>query len=77
MLADKPAAATVAVKNLAAARKYAGTNKATAVTWTVGPDVEGVLAALKSKGASSSITTCPASRSTATSSASSADRRCQ
>ena len=85
MLGDKPAAATVAVKNLAAARKfyegtlglrvadiegdqvvayrsgsstvlvyqsqYAGTNKATAVTWTVGPDVEGVVAALKSKGA--------------------------
>ena len=84
MLGDKPAAATVAVKNLAGARKfyegtlglrvadtegdqvvayrsgsstvlvyesqYAGTNKATAVTWTVGPDVEGVARALKAKG---------------------------
>ena len=84
MLGDKPAAANLAVKNLAAARKfyegtlglrpvategddlvayrsgsstvlvyesqYAGTNKATAVTWTVGPDVEGVVRALKSKG---------------------------
>ena len=84
MLGDKPAAATVAVKHLAAARKfyegtlglrvvdtegdqvvayrsgastvlvyesqYAGTNKATAVTWTVGADVEGLAAALKAKG---------------------------
>ena len=84
MLGDKPAAANLAVKNLAAARKfyegtlglravggeadhlvayrsgtstilvyesqYAGTNKATAVTWTVGPDVEGVARALKAKG---------------------------
>ncbi len=30
--------------------KYAGTNKATAVTWTVGEDVEGVVRALKAKG---------------------------
>lgn len=30
--------------------KYAGTNKATAVTWAVGDDVEGVVRALKAKG---------------------------
>ena len=30
--------------------QYAGTNKATAVTWTVGDDVEGVVRTLKSKG---------------------------
>jgi catechol 2,3-dioxygenase-like lactoylglutathione lyase family enzyme len=29
---------------------YAGTNKATAVTWTVGKDVEGVARSLKAKG---------------------------
>jgi len=29
---------------------YAGTNKATAVTWTVGDDVEGIARALKAKG---------------------------
>ncbi len=29
---------------------YAGTNQATAVTWTVGDDVEGVVRALKAKG---------------------------
>jgi catechol 2,3-dioxygenase-like lactoylglutathione lyase family enzyme len=29
---------------------YAGTNKATAVTWTVGDDVEGVVRQLKEKG---------------------------
>jgi catechol 2,3-dioxygenase-like lactoylglutathione lyase family enzyme len=29
---------------------YAGTNKATAVTWAVGDDVEGVVRALKAKG---------------------------
>jgi catechol 2,3-dioxygenase-like lactoylglutathione lyase family enzyme len=84
MLGDKPAAANIAVKNVATARKFyegtlglrpvgsegehlvayrsgtstvlvyesqfAGTNKATAVTWTVGPDVEGVARALKAKG---------------------------
>jgi catechol 2,3-dioxygenase-like lactoylglutathione lyase family enzyme len=84
MLGDKPAAANIAVKNLAAARKFyegtlglravggedehlvayrsgastvlvyqsqfAGTNKATAVTWTVGPDVESVARALRAKG---------------------------
>jgi len=32
--------------------KYAGTNKATAVTWAVGDDVEGVVRALKAKGVS-------------------------
>ena len=30
--------------------EYAGTNKATAVTWTVGKDVESVVRDLKSKG---------------------------
>ena len=31
---------------------YAGTNKATAVTWTVGDDVEGIARGLKAKGVS-------------------------
>ncbi len=30
--------------------RYAGTNQATAVTWAVGDDVEGVVRALKAKG---------------------------
>ncbi len=30
--------------------QYAGTNQATAVTWVVGDDVEGVVRALKAKG---------------------------
>ena len=30
--------------------EYAGTNKANAVTWTVGDDVAGVVSALKAKG---------------------------
>jgi catechol 2,3-dioxygenase-like lactoylglutathione lyase family enzyme len=30
--------------------QYAGTNRATSVTWTVGDDVEGVVRALKAKG---------------------------
>jgi catechol 2,3-dioxygenase-like lactoylglutathione lyase family enzyme len=30
--------------------QFAGTNQATAVTWAVGEDVEGVVAALKAKG---------------------------
>ena len=30
--------------------QYAGTNKATAVTWAVGDDVESVVRALKAKG---------------------------
>ena len=30
--------------------QYAGTNKATAVTWDVGKDVDGVVKALKAKG---------------------------
>ena len=30
--------------------QYAGTNQATAVTWTVGDDIEGVVHALKAKG---------------------------
>jgi catechol 2,3-dioxygenase-like lactoylglutathione lyase family enzyme len=84
MLKDREAVATVAVKDLAAARRfygktlglpsegdddpefssyrtggssilvyrsqYAGTNKATAVTWVVGEDVESVVSALKGKG---------------------------
>jgi catechol 2,3-dioxygenase-like lactoylglutathione lyase family enzyme len=32
--------------------QYAGTNQATALTWTVGEDVEGVVRALKAKGVS-------------------------
>ena len=32
--------------------EYAGTNKATALTWTVGDDVEGMVSELKSKGVS-------------------------
>ena len=84
MLKDKDAMATVAVKDIKAARKfyegtlgltvvdgeeptalafrtggstllvyesqYAGTNKATAVTWVVGADVEVVVRALTAKG---------------------------
>jgi catechol 2,3-dioxygenase-like lactoylglutathione lyase family enzyme len=84
MLRDTNATANLAVKNLAAARKfyegtlgltpigtegdevvvyrsgntainvyrsdYAGTNQATAVTWTVGDDVENVVRDLKAKG---------------------------
>jgi catechol 2,3-dioxygenase-like lactoylglutathione lyase family enzyme len=84
MLADKEAAANLAVKDLKAARKfyegmlgltpvghegedlvayrsgvatllvyksqYAGTNKATAVTWTVGEKLEEIVRALKAKG---------------------------
>jgi catechol 2,3-dioxygenase-like lactoylglutathione lyase family enzyme len=84
MLGDKNAAANIAVKDLATARKfyegtlgltqvdaegeelivfrsgnstlnvyesrYAGTNQATAVTWTVGDEMEAVVRALKSKG---------------------------
>ena len=84
MLGDKPAAANLAVKNLAAARKfyegvlglravvnegehlvayrsgsstvlvyesqYAGTDKATAVTWTAGADIDRIAKQLKDKG---------------------------
>jgi catechol 2,3-dioxygenase-like lactoylglutathione lyase family enzyme len=84
MLGDKDAAANLAVKDMAVARKfyedtlgltqvgaegqelivfrsgnttinvyrsqYARTNKATAVTWAVGDDVEGVVRSLKAKG---------------------------
>ena len=32
--------------------QYAGTNKATAMTWAVGDDVEGVVRALRAKGVS-------------------------
>ena len=83
MLADKNAAANIAVKNLDAAGKfyqdtlgltkikaegdalvfksgnslinvyrsdYAGTNKATALTWAVGAELENVIRALTAKG---------------------------
>ena len=84
MLADKNAIATVAVKDLAVARKfyegalglkvlnatgseaitfesgasriivyrsqYAGTNKATAINWTVGNDIERIVQGLKERG---------------------------
>ena len=84
MLADKNAAANIAVKDLGRAQQfyegtlglresgregdeviayasgnstilvyrseYAGTNKATALTWVVGDDVAGVARALKAKG---------------------------
>jgi catechol 2,3-dioxygenase-like lactoylglutathione lyase family enzyme len=84
MLADRPAVATVAVKDLAAAKRFyadvlgltqiasqgeetvtyaagsgkllvyrsqfSGTNKATAVTWLVGNDLERIAETLKSKG---------------------------
>ena len=84
MLADKDAVATVAVKDLQAARKfyagtlgleqvgaegdealvfktgrttmfvyrsrYASTNQATSVTWSVGADLERIVPALKEKG---------------------------
>ena len=86
MLANRDAAANLAVRDMKAARKfyegtlglkeagrqgdevvayqsgaskilvyrsdYAGTNKATAVTWTVGNDVEDVARKLKAKGVS-------------------------
>ena len=84
MLADKDAAANLAVKDLKVARKfyegtlglkpvgregehliayrsggstllvyrsqYAGTNRATALTWTVGGELEEIVRALKAKG---------------------------
>jgi catechol 2,3-dioxygenase-like lactoylglutathione lyase family enzyme len=84
MLAEKDAAANLAVKDLKSAKKfyegalglksvgkegehliayrsggstllvyksqYAGTNKATAVTWTVGDELEAIVRALKAKG---------------------------
>jgi len=84
MLGDKNAAATIAVKNIDAAKRFyegtlglkpkqsvepgvlmlesggslvlvyqsqfAGTNKATAATWDVGKDIEGVIRDLKAKG---------------------------
>jgi len=84
MLADKDAAANLAVRDLAVAKTfyegtlglvpvdtegdelivyrsgrsllnvyrsdYAGTNQATAVTWDVGGDIEGVVRALQAKG---------------------------
>jgi catechol 2,3-dioxygenase-like lactoylglutathione lyase family enzyme len=84
MLADRDAAANLAVKNLDVAKKfyehtlglkavgregdeliayrsggstllvyksqYAGSNKATAVTWTVGEELEAIVRALKGKG---------------------------
>jgi catechol 2,3-dioxygenase-like lactoylglutathione lyase family enzyme len=84
MLADRPAVATVAVKDMAVAKRFyegvlgltqvasqggmavtyaagggkllvyqsqfSGTNKATAVTWIVGEDVERIVKAVKEKG---------------------------
>jgi len=84
LLGTKDVTATIAVKNLAAARdfystklgltpvdsqesqvlvyksgsttimvyesQFAGTNKATAATWTVGNDIEAIVAALRAKG---------------------------
>jgi catechol 2,3-dioxygenase-like lactoylglutathione lyase family enzyme len=84
MLGSKDAAANIAVKDLAKARKfyegtlglkpvgtegeevvayrsgsstilvyhsqYAGTNKATAMTWTAGKELDGIVGALKGKG---------------------------
>jgi catechol 2,3-dioxygenase-like lactoylglutathione lyase family enzyme len=84
MLADRTAVATIAVKDLAAAKRFyegvlgltqvaseggeavtyatgagklfvyrsqfAGTNKATAATWSVGDDIERIVKALKAKG---------------------------
>ena len=84
MLGSKDAAANIAVKDLARARKfyegtlglkpvgtegeevvayrsggstilvyhsqYAGTNKATAMTWTAGKELDGIVGALKGKG---------------------------
>jgi catechol 2,3-dioxygenase-like lactoylglutathione lyase family enzyme len=84
MLADKNVVATIAVRNLKAAKnfyegtlglkptskqqegtvsyqcgksvllvyesRYAGSNKATAATWTAGDDVEGIVKTLKAKG---------------------------
>lgn len=38
--------------------QYAGTNRATAATWKVGDEIEGIVRELKSKGVASSITTC-------------------
>lgn len=86
MLGTRDAMATIAVKNLSAARtfyettlgltvrpteergvlmctsgrstvlvyesQYAGTNKATAATWVVGDDVQGIVQGLKAKGVS-------------------------
>src|SRR6185369_15301580 len=86
MLKDTNVVATVAVKDLAAARRfyvdklglaatdsaepsvmglrsgsstlmvyesqYAGTNKATAATWSVGKEIEGIVQALKARGVS-------------------------
>ncbi len=46
--------------------EFAGTNKATAVTWQV-DDIGAEVAGLRAKGWPSSITTCRASRSKATS----------
>jgi hypothetical protein len=54
MLGEKDATATIAVNDIKVASRfyesqYAGTNRATAVTWVVG-DIEGEVRALKSKG---------------------------
>jgi catechol 2,3-dioxygenase-like lactoylglutathione lyase family enzyme len=54
-MADKQEEGTLAYKSGTSTifvypSQYAGTNKATAVTWRVGDDVEGVAQALKAKG---------------------------
>jgi catechol 2,3-dioxygenase-like lactoylglutathione lyase family enzyme len=42
--------------------EFAGTNKATAATWTVGDDVQGIARSLKPRASPSNITTCRTSR---------------
>src|SRR6202140_4072568 len=54
-LADKQEAGTLAYKSGTSTifvypSQFAGTNKATAVTWAVGDDVEGAVQSLKAKG---------------------------
>ena len=46
---------------------FAGTNQATAVTWAVGGDIEGLVAALRPRACASSTTTCRTQRLRATS----------
>jgi len=54
-MADKQEPGTLAYKSRSSTifvypSQYAGTNKATSVTWPVGDDVEGAVQALKAKG---------------------------
>lgn len=46
--------------------EFAGTNKATSANWVVGSDLESIAKGLREKASRSNITTCPASRETAT-----------